>query len=293
MCCRQGRGRPPSGRGLKACTLFRLGLASLAVYLLLPINLGAQCPSAPKGTIVANPNRPTVVDPADITELGVLELEYGWDRDWFPGAGRGNIFGGLVKFAATCNLEIRWSPTTLVTQGSQRGFGDNWLGAQYRFRRQTAHVPTLAADYEFKIPSASTQRGLGSGRVDHQFKFLASKDVRGTHIDFNVSALLIGRPLARGFDHNTEINLSFSHPLRGKLGLTGEIYGDTRLNRAVPGFVSTLWALTYTVMTRLVVDAGMDVAVTPDAPFRKRLVMGFTYSLAELYPHIRQRLKGN
>jgi len=278
---------------LKAGAFFRVGLVSLAVCLLLPVNLGAQCPSAPQGKIVANPNRPTVADPADITELGVLELEYGWERDWFPGAVRGNSFSGLVKFAATCNLEIRWGPDTLVTQGGRRGFGDNWLGGQYRFHRQTAHVPTLAASYAVKIPSASEQEGLGSGRVDHQFRFLASQDVRGTHFDFNASALLIGRPLARGHDHNAEINLAFSHPLRGKLGLTGELYGDTRLNRAVPGFVSTLGALTYTITPRLVVDAGMDVALTPDAPFRKRLVMGFTYSLAELYPHIRRRLKGN
>jgi hypothetical protein len=147
--------------------------------------------------------------------------------------------------------------------------------------------------YAVKIPSASAPKGLGSGRVDHQFKFLASKDVRGTHFDFNASALLIGRPRARGFDHNAEMNLAFSHPLRGKLGMTGELYGDTRLNSAVPGFVSTLWALTYTVTPRLVVDAGMAVALTPDAPFRKRLVVGFVYSLAELYPHIRRHLKGN
>jgi len=99
--------------------------------------------------------------------------------------------------------------------------------------------------------------------------------------------------LAHGFDHNSEIDLSFSHPLRGELGLTGEIYGDPRWNRAVPGFVSTSGALTYTITPRLVVDAGMDVALTPDAPFRKRLVMGFVYSLAELYPHIRRHLKGN
>jgi hypothetical protein len=64
------------------------------------------------------------------------------------------------------------------------------------------------------------------------------------------------------------------------------------LDRAVPGFVSTLWALTYTITPRLVVDAGMDVALTPDAPFRKHLVLSFVYSLAELYPRIRRRLKG-
>src|SRR4029077_16135876 len=31
-------------------------------------------------TIQANPNRPTVANPADITQYGVLELEYGWDQ---------------------------------------------------------------------------------------------------------------------------------------------------------------------------------------------------------------------
>jgi hypothetical protein len=223
----------------------------------------------------------------------VLELEYGWERDWFPGAVRGYSFGALLKFAAACDLEIRWSFDPLVAQGSQRGFGDNWIGAQYRFRRQTARVPTLAASYMAKIVSASAAKGLGSGRVDHEFKFLASKDVRGTHFDFNASALLIGRPLARGYDHHSEINLAFSHPLRGKLGLTGEVYGDTPLNRVTPGFVSNLWALTCTVTPRLIVDTGIDVALTRDAPFHKRLVVGFVYSLAELYPHIRRRLKGN
>ncbi len=29
-------------------------------------------------SMAANPNRPTVANPADITQYGVLELEYGW-----------------------------------------------------------------------------------------------------------------------------------------------------------------------------------------------------------------------
>jgi hypothetical protein len=37
----------------------------------------------------------------------------------------------------------------------------------------------------------------------------------------------------------------------------------------------------------------MDLALSRDAPFHKRLVMGFVYSLAEVYPHIRRQLKGN
>jgi hypothetical protein len=147
-------------------TAIRIALAGLALGLLLPRSVEAQCPSAPQGKIAANPNRPTIADPADIGQLGVLELEYGYERDWFARAVRGNGFGGLLKFPVACNLVLRWSPDTFVTQGNQRGVGDNWIGAQYRFRRQTPHAPTLAASYALKIPSASWVKGLGTGRVD-------------------------------------------------------------------------------------------------------------------------------
>jgi Putative MetA-pathway of phenol degradation len=275
---------------MKARIITLAGLAAVAACLCLPANLQGQCASAPHGGIRANPNRPTVADPADISELGVLELEYGWSHAWQGGGLRSNDFGALVKFAALCDLEIRWSPDTLVSQRGQRGFGDNWIGAQYRFYHQTHRVPTLAASYAVKIPSASAAEDLGSGRVDHQFKFLASKDLGGTHFDFNVSAQVIGRPSGSGHDSNAEINLAFSHSLQGSLAVTGEIYGDTRLNNSVRGFTSTLWALTYTLAPRLVVDAGMDTALTPNAPFRKRFVMGFVYSIAELYPHLRRQI---
>jgi Putative MetA-pathway of phenol degradation len=274
----------------KANIAFCLGGIVLAAGIFQPARAGAQCPSAPQGAIRANPNRPTVADPAEISEYGVLEVEYGWNRSWLAHQARENDFGALVKFAALCNLEIRWSPDTLISQGGRRGFGDNWIGAQYRFHRQTRRAPELAVSYALKIPSASAAQGLGTGRVDHQIKFLASKDLGATHFDFNASALVVGRP-GGGRDTAAEIDLSFSHSLHDKLGLTGEIYGDTRLNDSVPGFTSTLWALTYSLTPRLVVDAGMDTALTPNAPFRKRFVTGFVYSLAELYPTLRRGLR--
>lgn len=262
----------------------------LSLWLVAPASLAAQCSSAPRGEIRANPDRPTVADPADITEYGVLEVEYGWNHSWLGQQTHENDFGALLKFSALCDLEIRWNPDTVISQGGQTGFGDNWIGAQYRFHHQSHRVPTMAASYMVKIPSASVVRGLGTGRVDQQIKFLASKDVGATHFDFNVSALVIGRQASAGRDTAAEIDLSFSHPLWKQLAATGEIYGDTRLNDFVPGFTSTLWALTYTLTPRLVVDAGLDTAVTPNAPFRKRFVMGFVYSLGELYPSVRRSL---
>lgn len=263
----------------------------LLFCLAAPASLAAQCASAPQLEIRANPDRPTVADPADITEYGVLEVEYGWNHSWLGQQTHENDFGALLKFSALCDLEIRWSPDTWVSQGGHNGFGDNWVGAQYRFQRQMHRVPAMAASYMVKIPSASAARGLGTGRVDQQIKFLASKDVGTTHLDFNASALVLGRPASVGRDTAVEIDLSFSHPLWKQLALTGEIYGDTRLNDSVPGYTSTLWALTYALTPRFVVDAGLDTAVTPNAPFRKRFFMGFVYSIGELYPALRRNLR--
>ena len=238
-------------------------------------------------SITANPNRPTVANPADITQYGVLELEYGWDRLWPEEGVRQASLGGLLKFGLLCDLELRWNTNSFLSQidssGTHRSFGDNWLGPQIRFYRQTKRVPTLAAAYAVKIPSASTADGLGSGRVDHAFTLLASKDIARFHFDFNLSQLLVGRPTAAGFDNNQQMNLAFSHVIRGGLQFTGEFYGDTRLNPATPGFASCLWAFTYTVVPRLVLDAGFEAGLTSGGPHR-HVFVGFTYSIANLYP---------
>ena len=56
-------------------------------------------------SIAANPNRPTVANPADITQYGVLELEYGWDQVWPEQSVQQTSFGGLLKFGMLCDVE--------------------------------------------------------------------------------------------------------------------------------------------------------------------------------------------
>lgn len=247
-------------------------------------------------SIVANPNRPTVSNPADITQYGVLELEYGWDQPWPEEGAQAKSVGGLLKFGLLCDIELRWGTTSFLSQtdasGTHRSFGDNWLGPQIRVYRQTKRVPSLAFSYAIKIPSASTEDGLGTGRVDHQFTFLAAKDIAHFHFDFNVSQFLIGSPNVSGFDQSQELNLAFSHFIYGGLQITGEFYGQTKLNQASPAFASTLWALTYTVVPRLVIDGGFEEGLTSGGPHLHAFV-GATYSIANLYSGWRRRRSGN
>jgi Putative MetA-pathway of phenol degradation len=242
-------------------------------------------------SIEANPNRPTVANPADITQYGVLEMEYGWDRTSLSAGARVDDLVGLLKFGLLCDVELRWSTTSVLIEnqqaGGQTGIGDNWFGPQIRFHRQTALIPSLSFNYMVKAPTASTMKGLGSGRVDHAFTFLASKDIHGVHFDFNTTYFLEGRPTASGFDSREQLNLAFSRPIRGKLGFTGEFYGDTRLNAENLAFASTLWAFTFNISPRLIVDGGIDVGLTHGAP-QKRFFAGVTYSITNIYEDLKK-----
>jgi hypothetical protein len=243
-------------------------------------------------SIAANPNRPTVSNPAHVTQYGVLELEYGWDRLWPEEGIHQTSFGGLLKFGMFCDIELRWNTTSFLSQtdegGTHRTFGDNWLGTEIRVHRQTRQLPTMAFSYAFKIPSANTENGLGTGRVDHSFIFGASENIAHFNFDFNFTQFLIGRPNASGFDENQQLALAFSHVIHGGLQFAGEFYGTTQLNNTTPGFASSLWALTYTVVPRLVIDGGFEAGLTSGGPHRHAFV-GATYSITNLYRALRKR----
>jgi hypothetical protein len=235
-----------------------------------------------------NPNRPTVANPADITQYGVLELEYGWDHGWPASGQRFTDAGGLLKFGLLCDVELRWTTTSFLSQTdsmeTQSGFGDNWFGPQVRIYKQTRRVPSIAVSYAAKIPSASAARGLGSGRVDHEITLLFSKDLFGVHFDLNASEFFLGRVGATGFDHTSQFNIAFGHSLYKTLQIQGEFYGNTRQNSSTPGFVSGLSALVWNITPRLEVDGGVDSGMTFGAP-RLRVFAGFTYAIANLYRH--------
>ena len=243
-------------------------------------------------SIAANPNRPTVSNPAHVTQYGVLELEYGWDRSWPEEGIRQTSVGGLLKFGLLCDIELRWNTTSFISQtdtsGTHRTFGDNWLGTEIRFHRQTTRLPTMAFNYAFKIPSATTENGLGTGRVDHSFTFGASENLARFNFDFNFTELLIGRSGAPGSDQNQQLALAFSRTIHGGLQFAGEFYGETQLSKTTPGFASSLWALTYTVIPRLVIDAGFEAGLTSGGP-RRHAFFGATYSIANLYARRRRK----
>ncbi|MFL6442664.1 MAG: transporter [Candidatus Sulfotelmatobacter sp.] len=205
-------------------------------------------------------------------------------RTW-PGGGahRSDLSGGL-RFGVTRKLDFHWYATDFLSladaSGNRRGFGDNWFGLKYRFLTQTKQRPSLGVLYTVKAPSGELAVG-SSGKMDHAFAFLVSKDVKSFHFDFNLIPQLVGQPAGNGF-HNLGLAWATWLPITKRWTLVAEPYGFTALNAATTGFASVMGGFSLQVHPRLYLDAGLDVGASHFAP-RKRVYGGVTFAAANLY----------
>ena len=126
------------------------------------------------------PSRPSVANPAEIQKAGVLQLEYGYDGNFRAAEFRAEQSAPLsLRFAAGSRLLLEADLDTIKSQtdetGTRRtGVGDTRLGLQVVALTDTAHHPALAFAYYVKLPTASEEKELGTGRVDHKVMVLLS-----------------------------------------------------------------------------------------------------------------------
>lgn len=238
---------------------------------------GSQSPDE----ITAVPNRPTVASAGEVVQRGVFEIEYGLEA----ADGHQNI-NGLVKFGVFRDLELWLLNNPIERDSGIAGAGDSGAGFKWRFVRQKKAAPTMSLLYYATLPTAKD--GLGAGAVGHTVQLLVSKDLGRHHFDVNFGPRFSGRPGASGFDRSYFSTLAWSHPIRGKWGVTAEIAGFSRANATTPATLTTLVAPFYAVKRRLVIDFGAYAAPYGNLP-RVTLFAGVTYSIADLYRFRRER----
>jgi hypothetical protein len=230
--------------------------------------------------ITAVPNRPTFASTAEMVQLGVFEIEYG-----FEAAKAHQNVNGLLKWGAVKNLELWFLNNPIQRDAGSAGLGDSGAGFKYKLFPQRKARPTLAVLYVATLPTARPE--LGYGAMAHLVQILVSKDFGKHHFDVNEGVQFVGRPQLGGFDRRYFTALSYSHPLSSKWGYTGEIAGFSRQNATTPATMTLLNAATYSLSPRLVLDGGAYIAVYGQLP-RFTAFAGLTYSIANLY-HLRSR----
>jgi hypothetical protein len=258
----------------------------LRLVLFLFFGLGVFVPSnfaqsAPPDEPEANPGRPTVSTPATLTPVGYLQFETGFlGASDSPEFSSRYGFNEVMKLSVAPRLELLASgePIARYTADGKtaNSVADVFLGAQVVLRHGEGAAPTIAMSYFHRVYDGGAPE-LDFGSPTNSFLILASADVKGFHYDANVAFNELSEgPVRRGQFGQT---LSISHPLVGKLSLSGEIWHFTqpflRSNA-----VGNLWALGYTARKNLVFDAGFDRGLTSTSTHWEGFV-GFTY----LLPH--------
>src|SRR6266446_2396801 len=225
--------------------------------------------------ITAVPNRPTFASTAEMVQPGVFEVEYGFEA----AKGHQNI-NGLLKWGAVKNLELWFLNNPVERDAGTAGLGDSGAGFKYKLFPQVKARPTVAILYVATLPTARPE--LGAGAMAHLVQFLVSKDFGKHHFDVNEGVQFVGRAQPSGFDRRYFTALSYSRPLKGKWGYTGEIAGFSRQNATTPATMTLLNAATYNMSSRLVLDGGAYFAAYGQLP-RFTVFAGVTYSVANLY----------
>src|SRR5215475_14804210 len=219
-------------------------LLAFFIVLALPAGANAQTnPSAPDSEqdfIV--PARPTFSNPAEFQKPGTLQLEYGYNANFHaPGISVAQDTPLALRFAANSRFLLELDSDLVISQslpGGLRatGYGDMQLGIQGVLEHEKESRPGISVAYYVKLPTASSSKGLGTGRVDQNFVALVSKKFGQNVVDFNAIYLLAGSAIERGRASSAQGAIAFSHNLTRRAGVQGEVSGFSR-NDLQPGAV--------------------------------------------------------
>jgi len=232
------------------------------------------------------PSRPTVSEPADIQRVGVLQLEFGLDAEFDAKEFRNQQTTPLdLRFAALSRLLLDFQLEVVKSQvdrtdGRMTGVGDAIIGLQVVAFKQTGY-PTFAFAYHSKLPSASKEKMLGNGRVDHEALLLISDQLGGINLNINAAYLNVGRKDSGRRADGGLFSIALSHRFENHFGVFGELAGQS-LELSLPRGVYPLGGVTYRVNPRLRFDVGLRFGIGAEAP-RVSVVAGFVFGIADLY----------
>ncbi len=233
------------------------------------------------------PARPTVATSAEIQKPGVLQVESGYDSNFRSEEFRAEQTLPLtLRFAASKRVLLEADLDVLKSETDEEGarmtgVGDTRLGFQLVALEDTEEHPALAFAYYVKLPSASREKGLGTGRVDHRLVGLLSKKFGETDMDLNVAYLNVGREDSGRRASGGQAALAFSREFENHYGFEAEVSGQS-LDDAQPRGVYALGALTYKVNRRLRLDGGARFGLNPEAP-RVGVFAGMSVGVADFF----------
>ncbi len=226
------------------------------------------------------PSRPSIANPAEFQKPGVLQIEYGYDGNFRADEFRSQQAASLtVRFAPHERVLLDFNFDTVISEVDplkmrETGVGDIRAGVQFLALKDSERHPALAFAFYAKLPTASSEKNLGTGRADYRVVALVRKKIGKTDVDFNAAFLNVGREFGDRRASGGQAAFSVSREFENDFGIIGELAGQSE-DDAQPRGIFALGPLIYKVNKRLQFDAGMRFGLNPGAP-RIGVFAGFT-----------------
>lgn len=217
------------------------------------------------------PDRPDITNGTHIVGTGLLQIEFGglFTRAIPTQSAFGSPFTARVGLLEW--LEARVGTDGLLTQADENGrvigFGNVQVGAKLRLWADPGGVPVLSILPTINVPTASADKGLGSGQADYTLAVLSGTDIgRHLHADVNygIGAIGSGDNRSRFVQHLASI--SVSDAISDNWNPYVEAFWYSRQDVAGQSVTSIDAGAIYQIGTRYAVDGGMQFGVTANAP---------------------------
>jgi hypothetical protein len=248
------------------------GAAIASVWLLvMGTPLFAQdTPGLPPQQAI-DPDRPDVTNGARIVETGLLQIEFGGQYT--------RAVPGQTAFASPFTariglrewLEARIGTDGLLTQsdGVTRvtGLGNMQVGAKVRLWADADGAPLLSVLPAVNVPTASADKGLGSGRPDYTVALLTGSDfATHAHVDVNYGIGAIGS--SAGAPHFAQhfASVSASDAISDNWNPYVEAFWFSRQDAGGRPVTSMDTGAIYQIGMRYAVDGGVQIGLSENAP---------------------------
>jgi hypothetical protein len=249
----------------------RAALACVCLFAFSPPAF-SQAPSPqPQPIETIEPDRPDVTNGTHIVDIGLLQIEIG-GLYTHPTAGQ-RAFG--TPFTARIGLldwfEARIGTDGLLLQtgdsGRVSGLGNLQLGAKLRLWAEPGGLPVLSILPTINVPTASADKGLGSGDADYTVAMLTGTDIgRHWHVDVNYGIGAIGA--GGGQPHFVQhlVSVSTSVAASDNWNPYVEAFWFSRQAADTGAMAAIDAGAIYELGARFAVDGGLQIGVNHNAP---------------------------
>lgn len=268
----------PACQHLLDCNFFKKLVLDLIGVMTVAIALGFGSTAHAEGP-AATPYRPTVANPAELSEPGWLETETGWARESRQGSRRETL-PYMVKLAFSEDWGVLLGGDLHIHErengGAESGVGDTSLVLKHRIAVDEKRA--FGVEAGVNLPTA--KHDLGVGKPDWMLTGIYSVDfAQDWRLDLNAGVTRSGAPEAgQGRMVKTwaaAVSKGIAH-----WTLASELSGSHRAGE--PASTQALTAASYALAPTLVVDVGASME-EQGGQWDRTLFFGGTWLAGKLF----------